>query len=98
MNYAYREITVSTTATANDKVIGVDTSSAVSSIQLPGTSGVRSGFLLIIKDIGNSASTNNITITPAGSDKIDSASSIVINVDYASVSLVSDGSGQWHVY
>jgi len=97
MNYAYREITTSTTATANDKIIGADTSDGVITITLPTAASVRSGFVLTIKDIGNNASTNNITIARAGSDQIDGLSPIVINISYGSVSLISGGASQWHI-
>lgn len=44
-----------------------------------------------IKDISGNALTNNITIDTANTDTIDGQASVVIDVNYASVTLVSNG-------
>lgn len=52
---------------------------------------------LVIKDGKGDASTNNITITPDGSETIDGLSAWVISFDYGGVTLVPrpDGNGWW---
>ena len=50
------------------------------------------GAQYIIKDVAGGAGTYNITIARTGSDTIDGQTSQVINSNYASVTLVSDGS------
>tara|TARA_R110002110_G_scaffold43887_2_gene135865 strand:- start:447 stop:740 length:294 start_codon:yes stop_codon:yes gene_type:complete len=97
MNFNYRETSVDTNATANDRVIGVNTSAAVT-VSLPSANSVRKGFILTIKDIQGSAFTNNITIARGSTDTIDGQTSLAINVNFASVSLVSSGATKWHIF
>ncbi len=78
------------TATANSTHL-VDTSGGSSAITLPAVSISR---YVHIKDKGN-AEANNITITPA-SGTIDGSASLVINSNYGSVTLVSDGTN-WFI-
>lgn len=66
---------------------------APSSIVLP--IGAPIGTVFIVKDTSGDASTNNITITAPGST-IDGAATYVINIDYASVTLVQT-STEWSV-
>jgi len=89
MNYAYREINSDKTLNANDRIVGVNTSAGVVAVQLPPVNTVRSGFLLIIKDITGNAGDNNITVDADGTDQISGAGQISISTDYASVSLVA---------
>ena len=68
---------------------------AVTSFTLP-TAQTVSGRTIIIKDAGGNAGTNNITIDTEGAETIDGAGTLVINSDYSSVSLYSDGSN-WFI-
>lgn len=77
---------------AQDSVILVDTSSARSIT--PAASPIR-GQMHRIKDSVGSAAANNITITPS-SATIDGAASFVININYGSVDIVSDGAN-WFI-
>ena len=97
MNFNYRETSINTTVTANDRVVGVNTAAEVT-IFLPPASNVREGFILTIKDIVGSASTNNITINRGATDTIDGQTSLAIDVNFASVSLVSSGVTKWHIF
>ncbi len=81
---------------ATDYVIGGDTSVDVLTIDLTSTT-VTAGRTVIVKDVGGNAGTNNITITTEGAETIDGAASFVINTNYESVSLVSDGTN-WFIY
>ena len=78
------------TAVANETHL-VDTSGGVSTITLPAASADR---FVRIKDKGN-AQSNNITINPA-SGTIDGAVAILIDSNFASVTLVSDGTN-WFI-
>ena len=99
MKFAYREVNdISTPATAADHVIGVGTAGDVASVQLPPAATVRSGFVLIIKDIVGNVNNNAITVSRGGSDTIDGQTSIIIDIPYASVSVVSDGGNKWYLY
>jgi len=73
---------------AHDNVILVNTSGGAISITLPSPT---NGRVLKVKDSTGNAGTNNITILPFASELIDGASSKVINFNYGSCNLVSDG-------
>lgn len=68
---------------------------AITSLTLP-TAQCTRGREVIVKDSGGNAGTNNITIDTEGSEKIDGADTYVINNDYDSITLFSDGSN-WFV-
>jgi len=81
------------TALATDDIIAADPTSNTIAITLP--SSPTTGDTLVIKDITGQANTNNITITPA-SGNIDGASNFVIDMNYASITVVFTGA-QWSV-
>jgi hypothetical protein len=82
------------TASINDYYIGVDTSSAAKTVNLPAAATAGQGFVLVIKDESGNAATagRNITIDANGSETIDGALTQVINTNYGSVSLMCSGS------
>ena len=92
MNFAYREVTAATSATAADRVIGVDTTGGAVTVTLPTAASVRTGFILTIKDIGAATETNPITVARSGSDTIDGATSIILYAQYSAATLISNGS------
>lgn len=55
-----------------------------------------SGRYLVIKDSGGMALANNITINPHAAETIDGAASLILNLNYQSATLVSDGTN-WFV-
>jgi hypothetical protein len=93
MRHTVRSISGATTldTTTTDYIVLANSSSAAFTITLPAAT---SGRKLVIKDSGGSAQTNNITISPA-SGTIDGASTFVLNNNYQSVDLVSDGINWW---
>ena len=70
----------------------VDISGGVGTLTLPAPA---TDVFVRVKDNGN-ANTNNITINPNAAETIDGAASHVINSDYGSVVLVSDGTN-WFI-
>ncbi len=51
-----------------------------------------------VKDITGTAATNNITVTPNGTDTIDGVNaSITINENAAARMLISDGAAAWYI-
>lgn len=83
------------TVTSAHDFLSVDTSTA-RELDLPA---VTDGEMRVtIADGTGSASTNNITIDPNGSDQIKGQATLVINGDYDTVELYSPGTGtQWYV-
>ena len=92
----FRHITTVNAATydllASDDILNVTytATGAVTSLTLP-TAQCVSGRVIVIKDAGGLAGTNNITIATEGAEKIDGLDTLVINNNYNSVTLYSDG-------
>ena len=84
--------TSSQTLTSANDVVLVDASSGVVTITLPAAS--ETGRQFEIKKIDSSA--NAVTIDPNGSELLDGATTAVINNQYESLTIVSDGSA-WHI-
>lgn len=74
----------------------VDTTAA-RAITLPAAADVDAGRFYIVKDVTGSALTYNITVNRAGSDLIDGATSFVMNSNYGSIWIVSDGTSAWSI-
>ena len=58
---------------------------------------MTAGRIVIIKDVGGSANTNNITIATEGSETIDGSASSTISSNYGVVRLFSDGTN-WFTF
>lgn len=84
----------SDTSTATDLYIGENRSGAITQT-LVAANAVASGYQLVIQDESGAGATNNITITRAGSDTINGATTLVINTNYGAKTLTSDGSSKW---
>lgn len=83
-------------ATDLAKVVLVDTSAA-RTINLPAASDGE--YYYYIKDATGSAQTNNITITPNGSDEIENANAnFLIDYNNGSVGIISDGTSKWAIF
>jgi hypothetical protein len=67
-------------------------------LTLPLVSSVDVGKIYHIVDAGANAQTNNITIQTSGSDTINDELELLINLNYQSISIFSDGDGKWFVY
>ena len=61
------------------------------------TAQTTNGRVIVIKDAGGLAATNNITITTEGSQLIDGAATKVINTNYGSVTLYCNGSNWYSI-
>ncbi len=71
-----------------DYAVLVDTTGGVVIVTLPAPT---AGRYLIVKDSGGNALVNNITISPHAAETIDGAASVVMNLNYQSETLISDG-------
>jgi len=85
------------TVVASDYVLSCDTSSGVLVITLPAASSV--GRMLHICDTSGAADSNAITINVAssGSETIQGDTSLVINGEYASATIVNVATNKWSV-
>ena len=87
-------VSVSSDVTLTDERIHFVDTTAARSLTLPAASAT---LYLVIKDVSGSASTNNITVNTPGAETIDGGGTYVVNSDYASVTVVSDGTNYFIV-
>lgn len=87
---ARHALTGTVEVSTSDYYLGCNTSAPVI-LNLPEAALAGSGKRLVIKDETGQASTNPITVDPSGAQLIDGQSTYLINVNYESISLVSDG-------
>ncbi len=83
------------TTTADNCIVSVDSTGGAVTITL-GSASVATGKIVVIKDAGGSANSNNITIDTEGSETIDGSASTSITSDYGVVRLYSDGTN-WFI-
>lgn len=98
-NQLYNTTTISTTPTTPsvlNNALMVDTSSIAITINLPAASSYQDGYRLSIKDKTGNAGTNNITIDPNASETIDGATTFVMNSNWMSLDIMTDGTN-WFV-
>lgn len=79
-----------------DYLLGVSTA-APRTLTLPSAATVGVGKIYVIKDETGTAATNNITIATTGGQTIDGSASVIINTNYAAVSVYTDGTN-WFIY
>ena len=102
----YRTVTIASDLVADtDLVVGVNYAGACT-ITLPtaatssyidnGTT-ITNGKYFIILDASGNAKKNNITINSINSDTILGTSSIIIDREYGSLTLFSDGGTAWYL-
>ena len=58
---------------------------------------IKSDFVLTLVDASGAASSNNLTVTPNGAERIDGLTSIPINTDYGVLKLKPLPAGGWAV-
>jgi len=83
---------------ATDYILNVTytTTGAVTSLTLP-TAQTVSGRIIVIKDAGGLAGTNNITIDTEGAETIDGSATAIISSNYSSINLYCDGTN-WFIF
>jgi hypothetical protein len=71
----------------------VDSSTGAITVTAP-TANPAQGETFTVKDVGNNASVNNITIAPTGTDTIDNGT---ITTNGGSKTWMTDGQGTWRL-
>ncbi len=90
-------VTSTITSSVNDRILGVSASAALD-IRLPAAVGFSNGANFIVKDEAGNANTNNITIRTSGTDKIDGASSVILESPFAAINIYTNGSDKFFIY
>jgi len=88
--------TYDTVITDNVLLVSYTSTAAMTSLTLTSAMAEQTGRIITIKDSGNNANTNNITIDTEAAGTIDGAATLVMNVDLQTVRLITDGV-DWHV-
>lgn len=98
ITWKYQSAATNTTILPSDDfvILDVDTSS-IRSVALPSIAAVPHGRRYVIHDKTGNAATNNITINRNGTDTIEGATSYVINANYGSVIISSNGVSSWNL-
>lgn len=92
LEFPYRTATATPVdVTAADYIIGVDYVTGPVTVNLPSAVTVGAGKCFVIKDAGPHAAAQTITLTPTGGQTIDGGANYPLSVDYAKVTIVSDG-------
>lgn len=92
--------TATYTILASDYIVAVRyTTTGACTLTLPLLSGLTENVIYIIKDEGNNAATNNITVNPSGADTIQNETSMTLTLDSQSMSIYSDRTNnEWFVF
>lgn len=91
-----KSISANYTIQLEDRIVGIDTSGGPITVIIPSTfvssSNDNYSQVCIFKDESGDAAINNITIVTQGSETIDESATKVINTNFGSVGIYSDGS------
>lgn len=93
--WAFSGRSTTVTALLIDYVIGIASTTQAYSVNLPKASLAGRGKVYVIKDIGGSATSNNITIDPNGSELINGQTTFPLATNYDTVRVICDGT-QWY--
>jgi len=91
--YNVTTVTASTTLTTSNQVVLVNASAGAATITLPAASSGK-GLLIIVAKIDSSA--NAVTVSRAGTDTIQGATSQTLSTQYSKSILMSDGTSIWY--
>jgi endosialidase-like protein len=89
------------TILSTDKTVAVGTSAltAARTWTLPAASAINAGQAVCVLDKGGGiSSTDTLTLSRAGSDKVNGANTYVLNAAYQGACIISDGSSAWTAY
>ena len=83
-----------------DYLIGVQSNSlsGVTTITLPNATACIGGQKFLIKDEGGAMNSNNVVVTAKTGETIDGEQSVVINSNYAAISVYTDGASKFFIF
>jgi len=93
-HFAYANKTTTYTITTADDVISADATSAAFTVTLPSAATAGAGRQFTVKR--TNAGTNNVTVGTTSSQTIDGATTYLLDQQYSSITVVSDGTN-WMV-
>lgn len=87
------------TPALSEYVLGVATTGSAMTISLPAPGAGDIGRVLLIKDVSNNASVNNITIAPNGTDTIDGVNaSVKLESNGAAIHCIVTAANKWGLF
>ena len=95
--YGRTSVTTTLTASASDKILGINASSNLE-IRLPSAGDYVNGQFFTVKDEGGNADIYSISILTSGSQTIDGQTSIILESPYAAVNIYSNGLDKFFIY
>lgn len=91
-------VSSSYTASTTDFFVGANSTQAAFQITLADAAELSDGQMLVIKDEGGAASSNNITVAASGAQTIDGQNQVVLESPYASIQLYCNGSNKYFIF
>lgn len=88
-----RSVTASTSIVSSDFAIIADSTAAAITVSLP-PAATTNGRIFFVKRVN--AGANNVTVDPFGSETIDGAATNVLTLQWAKVSIISNGTA-WFI-
>lgn len=83
---------------ATDFFVGTDSTASPFQVTLADAADLSDGQMLVIKDEGGNASSNNVTVAASGSQTIDGKNSVVLESPYAAIQLYCNGADKYFIF
>ena len=86
------------TVATTDFFVGTNSTQSPFQVTLADAAELSDGQMIVIKDEGGNASSNNITVAASGSQTIDGKNSVVLESPYAAIQLYCNGVDKYFVF
>ncbi len=91
-------VSSSYSVTTTDFFVGTNSTQAAFQVTLADAALLSDGQMLVIKDEGGTAGSNNITVAASGSQTIDGQNQVVLESPYAAIQLYCNGTDKYYVF
>jgi hypothetical protein len=91
-------VSSSYTVATTDFFVGTNSTQSPFQVTLADAAELSDGQMIVIKDEGGNASSNNITVAASGSQTIDGKNSVVLESPYAAIQLYCNGVDKYFIF